>query len=184
MLRERQVELVVIDPTYLSMGKVDDNCASQVGGMLRNLNMTCMDAGAQMILCKHYVKAKDEKSPATLKDLSGGGWGAFFRQWVLLNRRKPYQIGSWEHDMYLSIGGSAGHSSIWGIDATLMQCQDPWFWSPRVLPFSEVKGSQKASTKEKKIEDLKEKVVNAMKLNGWIAPNGGEQNPDCQRSRY
>lgn len=53
---------------------------------------------------------------AQLDDLSQSGFAEFARQWILLSRRKDYVDGSGQHELWMRSGGSAGHSSLWGLD--------------------------------------------------------------------
>ncbi len=47
-----------------------------------------------------------------LPDLSRSRFSEFARQWLLISRRKPYQIGSGEHKLLVHAGGSAVHSEL------------------------------------------------------------------------
>lgn len=53
---------------------------------------------------------------AELDDMSQSGFAEFARQWILLSRRKDYLDGSGLHELWMRSGGSAGHSSLWGLD--------------------------------------------------------------------
>lgn len=47
--------------------------------------------------------------------LAFAGVAEFARQWLFVGRTAVYQSGSGVHDLSLSIGGNAGHSSGWSV---------------------------------------------------------------------
>jgi hypothetical protein len=69
-----------------------------------------------MVLLHHFRKggAVDGENPAALEELAQSGVAEWARQWLLLQRRSPYQ-GDGVHSLWLRCGGSAGHSSLWGV---------------------------------------------------------------------
>jgi hypothetical protein len=50
--------------------------------------------------------------------------GEFVRQWLLLSRRKRYQLGTGEHSLILTGGGNAGQSGKWEVDIKEGQLQN------------------------------------------------------------
>ena len=76
----------------------------------------CAAAGATLVLVHHTTKASNAKAGATtLADLSFAGVAEFARQWMLVGRSSDYVPGSGRHDLVVSVGGSAGHSSQWRV---------------------------------------------------------------------
>ena len=110
--------------------------------MLSRTAETCLDAGATPVLVHHATKsgaklANSADEPLDLDDLAFAGIGEFARQWLLLNRRTPFQPGSGKHALFLNAGGSAGHSSCWEIDVdegTVTQEFDSRGWKVKVRP--------------------------------------------------
>ena len=116
LIRGEGLEVVVIDPLYLALGGagVDTNNLFKMGPVLRAAADACLAAGATPVLLHHVTKSAAARGgPLTLLDLSAAGVGEFARQWMLVNRSAEYEPGSGRHDLELSIGGSAGHSSGW-----------------------------------------------------------------------
>lgn len=112
------VEVVIIDPVYLCL-PCDINPANlfDIGRLLRSVTDVRKAAGATPILVHHLKKTvANPYVPGQLEDIGWAGFQEFFRQWLLINRREAYEPGSGMHRLWLSTGGSAGHSSLVGLD--------------------------------------------------------------------
>ncbi len=122
-IKEKGVKAVIIDPLYLCLlqgvpGKrLDPSNLFDVGPLLLSVSRACLSAGAAPILVHHFKKngAEPEAMPE-LEELAYAGIQEFARQWILLKRRKRFEPGSGVHHLWLTVGGSAGHSGDWGID--------------------------------------------------------------------
>ncbi|CAN0357030.1 unnamed protein product, partial [Ectocarpus sp. 4 AP-2014] len=126
MLLGDGIEVLVIDPAYLAMPGAEAGNLMIQGEMLRAMGKVCESVGVTMIVAHHTKRntttPKDE--PLELSDIAWAGFAEFFRQWWLLNRRERYEEGSGEHALWMSIGGSAGHSALWAVDVS------EGVWSP------------------------------------------------------
>lgn len=134
LIRSTQARVVILDPLYLCLlaggGKVSASNLYEVGPILAGVADACSRAGATLVIVHHATKTASsgkKGTVTTLNDLAFAGIGEFARQWVLVNRRTPYRPGSGVHDLVLSIGGSAGHSSQWRvlIDEGVFDADDP-----------------------------------------------------------
>lgn len=108
-LREYQPEVLAIDPAYLALECDSPENIFRQGALLAELNDLCVSAGATLLLV-HHTKGRAECRPTTLDDLSWAGFREFFRQWILVSRRREYDIGSGLHELRIDTGGSARHS--------------------------------------------------------------------------
>ena len=116
-IEEDEIEVIVIDPAYLCLPGADAGNLFAQGDLLRGMSKVCSDCGCTMILCHHTRKTKvDPFAPPELEDIAWAGFQEFARQWLLVGRREQYEPGTGEHRLWLSIGGSAGHTSLWALD--------------------------------------------------------------------
>lgn len=110
-----EIEVVVFDPAYLMMPGGDAGNLFVQGEMLRSISQRCEQLGVTMVLCHHTKKGiLDPYSPPELEHIAWAGFQEFARQWWLIGRREPYESGTGYHALWLNIGGSAGHSALWG----------------------------------------------------------------------
>ena len=123
-LRADDIELAIIDPAYLCLPCDDNGNLFKQGAVLRMLTDVCREAGASVALCHHTRPIADNR-PATLQDLAWAGFKEFARQWWLLNRRIDFDPKSpGEHRLWLTLGGSAGFNSLWGLNINEGQITD------------------------------------------------------------
>jgi hypothetical protein len=127
MIRQRQWKAVFIDPLYLAFlaGSTDPNAAMnlhKMGELLDRLCRACLELGCTPILIHHTTKhltgrrGNENFEPLELTDVHGAGIAEYARQWILINRREPFEDGANVERVWLRVGGSAGHSGLWGVD--------------------------------------------------------------------
>jgi hypothetical protein len=158
-LQENEAEFVLFDPSYLCLG-VDDKPGelSARGAMLRSVVEVCNAVGCMTGVAHHYNRlgamSYDEPS---LDWISGSGFSEFFRQWLLTGRRSKYREGSGEHELWLSCGGSAGFSSLWGLNIFEGVFPDRT-WQPTLMRPDEVRQHVHQANDEAKRERQQEEV--------------------------
>jgi hypothetical protein len=75
--------------------------------------------------------------------------------WVLINRREQYEPGSGMHRLWFSTGGSAGHSTLLGLDV-FEGVYDPQGSQPRVWNVHVLKPKDVISAEANRKEEAKE----------------------------
>ncbi len=163
-IREFKAELVVIDPAYLSLPCDENGNVFKQGSVLKAITGACRDAGSALGLC-HHTRPIPDNRPAELKDLAWAGFKEFARQWWMLNRRRDFDPNSdGEHELWLTVGGSAGFNSLWGVDITEGRISDIGGrrWEVGVITASEArecdmrsaKGSKQAKVQDQLNQDV------------------------------
>ena len=158
MVKQKKCEVVIVDPAYLCMPGADAGNVQSQGTLLRNINEVCHRNGAGIVIAHHTKKTsqrQNDHQPPELDDLSWSGFPEFARQWLLISRREDYQPGSGEHELWLSIGGSAGHSSLWAVDVDEGVSGMPRHWNVVFSTPSEART-------EKKVTSVRQKILYAM----------------------
>jgi hypothetical protein len=122
-IQEHRAEVVILDPAYLCLlagnTDADERSIFAMGSVLAHVSDIIGETGATVILAHHYTRARkhgDKHDPADLDELAYAGFAEFTRQWLLVSRRSAYEPGTGEHRLWLSVGGSAGHSGLWAVD--------------------------------------------------------------------
>ncbi len=182
-LLENGIQVVIIDPLYLCLAAGSEGLQTsnlfEVGPLLLNVAQACLAAGATPILVHHARKANQmvkgtRNEPLDLEDLAYAGIAEFARQWLLISRRAKYDPGLGEHQLWLNVGGSAGHSGLYGLNVLEGKMNDQFGgrdWFVNVLSpdeaLKEVKKAQQDKKREedhKKEADEKERVIDALRL--------------------
>lgn len=165
------VDVLCIDPAYLTMPAVDAGNLFAQGELLRNLSALCESAEATVLLAHHFRKNREPKGVPDLDDLSWAGFAEFARQWLLLDRRDPYVPGTGEHRLVMTAGGSAGHSGAWALDINegAADAAAGRMWDVTVRSFSELdaddadrKEQQREERRLEQLTDDKQKVCRVL----------------------
>jgi hypothetical protein len=113
--REKPV-CIVIDPFYLAMQSDKTRNLFAMGQLLKEVSDLCRSTGCAVLVVHHCKRAQKLGSPALLHDVVGTGFAEFSAQWLTVARRTPYDPDSGHHDLWLSVGGRAGHQGLWALD--------------------------------------------------------------------
>jgi hypothetical protein len=141
----RGIEFVVIDPFYLSLGGgVDEKSIMKMGPVLKSVVAELLNRKIDVAIIHHANRQLERDRPGEpmeLHNLAFTGLDAFTRQWMLLSRRRPYE-GKGRHELWLNIGGSAGHGGQFGLTVNEGELADDFtgrVWEPSVVSASEIK---------------------------------------------
>jgi hypothetical protein len=119
-ITDNNIGCVIIDPTYLAMSGLGDSDSNlfAVGNQLRGLTNLSSETGATVILVHHTSKRSLQyDNPPELDDIAWAGFSEWARQWILLGRRKRYDPEhEGHHELWVTAGGSAGHSQGWALN--------------------------------------------------------------------
>lgn len=105
--------VLILDPLYLSLlaggdRAVDERSVFQMGSHLRQVAQVCLEHGTTPVLVHHARRGVKAGTVMDLEHFAYAGFAEFARQWLLLSRRMKYQRDG-VHELWLAVGGSAGH---------------------------------------------------------------------------
>lgn len=119
LLETTKPSVLVADPVYLMVKGDNAGNLFAMGEQIKPAADLCRQLGITFILVHHAKNTATnvkEYLPLELGDISWTGFSEFARQWLFLNRRETYKLGSGDHKLWFSYGGSAGHSGCWAVD--------------------------------------------------------------------
>ena len=192
-IRTNSIDVLAIDPAYLSMG-IGNDAANQfvVGAVLQNLTELQTSTGVTPILCAHTNKGITSGRELSLPDIAYAGFGQWARQWWLLNRRKEYNAESpGNHELYFTYGGSAGHSGSWAIDIEEGRIQDGRQWDYTVTSAAEAaeaaeiqKDQRKRDAEFRQQESDRAAIQKAMRGRGSMSKSNVEAASGVPQTRF
>lgn len=160
-----ELEVIAVDPAYMCIPDCDHSSIFSVGPVLRGVSDVCRANGSLLLIAHHAKKTKtDPFSPPELEDISWAGFQEFARQWLLVGRRELYQPGTGEHRLWLSAGGSAGHSGLWAVDVAegTRATEGGRFWQVGVMPANEAREDATARQEEARRQRAEERAAAAL----------------------
>jgi hypothetical protein len=164
-IRNDELEIIGVDPAYMCIPDCDHSSIFSVGPVLRAVSQVCQENGALLLICHHAKKTKtDPFAPMELEDISWAGFQEFARQWLLVGRRELYQPGTGNHRLWLSAGGSAGHSDLWAVDISegTRKTEGGRFWQVDVMPATEARADSQARQEESRRQRADERAAAAL----------------------
>lgn len=158
---DNKLSVFIFDPVYLclSLGDGASNLFS-VGEKLKLLTELGQETGCTIILVHHTRKSngQNQHSEPELEEIAFAGFQEWARQWILLNRREAYKPDEpGVHKLWITAGGSAGHSQSWALDVNEGSIEDEGgrIWETRLIPSKEAR-AEKQTERERRKEEKKE----------------------------
>lgn len=176
IILQNAIAVLMLDPIYLCM-LAGDTVGLQtgnlfhVGPILLRLAQIAKRCNCTPILCHHFRKnspSADKYGIPELEELSQAGCTEFARQWLLLGRRREYQIGTGHHELYVNAGGSAGHSGCYSVtvdEGEFVEGQDRK-WDVDTQTLTEAKKEKKSAEEESTIrteDEHRRKVLEVLR---------------------
>lgn len=169
MIAKYSLSVIVIDPVYMAFpageGTVNHNNLFSMGNMLAQFSKAILGLGCTPILLHHFHSLKDECKVPGLPDLAHAGVKQFARQWILLNRRKPFVLKSAYHELHM-VTGSYGRSDHLHLNVSEAVHDDGVLgWNPQVTEAVEEKPARSSRKPPKATparDDPKDIVVQAI----------------------
>jgi len=160
-IRDEGIRVLMIDPAYLCLlsgtSGVNPGNVFEMGSLLKEVGDLGAQTGCTIVIAHHTRKTdrKDRHKPTDLEDLAMSGFAEWARQWLLLARRTEYD-GDGRHDLWLNVGGSAGHSGCYALSVNEGDVDDEGngrVWSVNVSKASEAIDRAKAAAETRKVEE-------------------------------
>jgi hypothetical protein len=178
-IRAEGLKVAILDPLYLALLSPETASGASniflMGSMLQGLTKLGQEVGCTIILLHHFRKGgqADDENPAGLEELAQSGVAEWARQWLLLQRRVPYQ-GDGQHLLWLRCGGSAGHSSLWGLTIQEGLIDPDTFtgrrWEVAIAPAADARAeakqdreNRKAAEQEKREGEYRERLLQVLR---------------------
>jgi hypothetical protein len=161
-----KAEVLILDPLYLSLlcGVKDLEASSiyDIGPLLGGVAETCLAADCTPLLVHHANRQLRVGDVMELEHLAFAGIQEAARQWLLLSRQEAYEPGSGLHRLWMSYGGSAGHSGLQSLEVDEGRLSEDFTgrrWEVRVATAGEGRVQQKqAAKRETKGKDLEKQA--------------------------
>jgi hypothetical protein len=164
LLRKEAIEVLLVDPAYLAMPSIDPGNLFAQGALLRDFSNVCQENGTTLVLAHHTKKTQTKSFEAPeLESVAWAGFQEWARQWLLLGRREKYEPGSGIHRLWLSTGGSAGHSGMWAVnvDEGPYDPETPRQWDVEVCSPDEAREERRTEKKNESLEKVQQRVLEA-----------------------
>jgi len=182
LVRLQSIDLVAIDPAYLSIEMDSAEAANQfaVGAILQKLTELQSETGVLPVLATHFKKFMQTAEIPSLEHIAGAGFGQWARQWFLLNRKEKFNPDSpGIHRLIATWGGSAGHCGGAVVDVDEGRREDGRTWNLNLQALAESERERTEAKQQKDSQKAQEKqegrrwnILQAMHRLEQKAPDG------------
>jgi len=206
IIAEKGLRVAVLDPLYLCLlsGDMASGAGNlyAMGAVLQPLSRLGQETGCTLVLLHHFRKTGllDDSEPAGLEELAMSGVAEWARQWLLLQRRQPYQSDG-RHELFLRCGGSAGHGSLWALNIDegaldpVAEALATRHWQVEVKPVADARAEAKAERANRKAQaqevaedDHRRRVIESLRqfpdgaTNRTLRETAGLNSQNCGRA--
>ena len=124
VLVDNEITVAFIDPLGMALGGAAEHLANShvISQRLHTFAGACTRAGCMPVLLDHHSmsasKNKHGREAYGMPDITHMAYGGarnWMRQWLQVNRRSAYKFDG-KHGLWMSVGGSAGHSGGYKVD--------------------------------------------------------------------
>ena len=159
LLARHAVEVLVLDPAYMCIPGDEASNLFVMGERLRKLADICQKYQCTLVLLHHTKHGVvNPHEPPELADIAWAGFAEFARQWWLLGRREKYAPGTGLHRLWFNAGGSAGHSTLLGLNIDEGAQLGARKWQVQVLSADEARKKARAAIAREKQAEQSEAV--------------------------
>lgn len=188
LIRRQALEVLILDPVYLCMNLgTDAGNLFAVGQKLVGLTQIGQELGCTVLIAHHTKQgAARVFEPPELDDIAWAGFQEWARQWVLLGRREKYDPDSGgHHELWMNVGGSAGHSATWAVNITEGTRQDDGgrHWDVDVIPAAQARARAAEERDETKEQAADERARARVEKNKAVVLEGLAKFPDGETAK-
>jgi hypothetical protein len=165
IIRDQGWTVCAVDPLYLA-GLVNDGYETanvhMMGAALEDYCAMFTAEGCTPILIHHAPKRLVGRSrseyyePMDLADLAGAGFTEYMRQWVLINRREPYETDRPDR-MWVTAGSSAGSSTLLALNVSQgpfdARTRSRTHWDVTVVDTARARQERGACRQQRQVEE-------------------------------
>jgi len=189
IIERNKLEFIIFDPAYLCLDLGDDaGNLFKVGQRLRSLTRLHQLTGVTPMIAHHFRGRRDKPGePPELEEIAWAGFQEWARQWLLVCRREPYDPErQGDHRLWLSAGGSAGHSSLWGVDIAEGKPSDPGGrrWDVQVMTAGAAWAASAAAEEGTKTDKREVKAAAQLETDTTKLLKVIAANPDGETERF
>jgi len=160
VIEESKLDVCIFDPLYMAL--LTEKTAGLAGNVyamgvvLEPLTRLGQATNCTILTCHHFKKnaAVDQEEPCSLEELSQAGVAEWVGQWILLARRSAYKSDG-QHELFMRVGGRAGHASFWALDVDEghpANGPDGQKWEVAIRPVADAREEAKAAAETRRIE--------------------------------
>jgi len=180
-ITEQSIRVLIVDPAYLCLlsgtSQINPGNVFAMGEILKEIGDLGTATGCTIIIAHHTRKATQKRErfqPTDLEDLAMSGFAEFARQWILLGRRIEYESDG-HHRIWLSVGGSAGHSGCYAVNVDEGPPNGPFSqrtWLVEVEHAARAIEAEKVAKHQRQSEERMQAKLNALKKKLAEFPDG------------